>query len=229
MATFTPGGFVSDYTQQTGAQQDVATKQAANKEAARQEKLGSDSYRQEEIRLIARDSGFTSGGQHGVRFFVTPELNESRTVNYQEISELRQAGGLLIYIGTQARTYQLTARMVSRTQEEADMTYINTHTLKSWTVPTKSKQSSGFDTENTPMVLKLYGYGASKQIRGVPVVITSLSIDYPSTVSYIKSSGGAWIPILQTFSIALKEARNADELTRGFNLQQYKEGTLPNW
>lgn len=180
----------------------------------------------EEIRLIARGG---SGDREGVRFYVTPELNETRNVNYQEISEIRQAGGILIYIGSTPRTYQLNARMVSRTPDEADLTYAYTHRLKSWTVPTKNA-GGGEDSENAPEVVKLWGYGR-RQLRGVPVVITSLSIDYPANVSYITTSNGAaHIPIIQTFSISLKEARTADEISEDFfNLEQYKLGTLPNW
>jgi hypothetical protein len=191
-----------------------------------------DLFRQEEIRLISRDGG---EDQHGVRFFVTPDLNETRTVNYQEISEIRSPGALLIYIGSSARTYQITAKMVSRTQEEAERTYRYTHILKSWTVPAKTS-GGGIDKQNAPEVLKLYGYGQNAQIRGVPVVMTSLSIDYPSNVSYIQAvaeGGTAFIPIIQTFSISLKEARNMEDLNANgatnFDLIKYKRGLLPNW
>lgn len=190
--------------------------------------------RQEEIRLISRDG---SEDQDGVRFYVSPELSETRTVNYQEISEMRQAGGLLIYIGTQARTYSLTARFVSRTTTEATKTFKYTHMLKSWTVPNKSKVTGGTGqgagggidaSENAPEVLKLYGYG-SNQIRGVPVVITSLTIDYPANVTYVPTDDGtALIPIIQTFNISLKEARNMEELEK-FNLINYKLGILKYW
>lgn len=187
---------------------------------------------QEEIRLISRDG---QDGQEGVRFYVTPELSESRTVNYQEISEMRQAGGLLIYIGTQPRTYSLTARMVSRTSEEATKTFRYTHLLKGWLMPNKGGAGGGINKdENAPEVLKIWGYGRD-QIRGVPVVITSLSIDYPAGVTYIPTeSGTAYIPVIQTFNISLKEARNMDELSGkakagNFNLEQYKRGLLEYW
>lgn len=180
---------------------------------------------QEEIRLIARDQ---QSGQEGVRFYVTPELNETRTVNYQEYSEMRQAGGILIYIGTQARTYQLSARMVSRSQREADLTYVYTHRLKAWTTPKYDKTGGAEHTDNAPEVLQLYGYGDERQLRGVPTVITSLSIDYPANVSYIQATNGAWIPIIQNFTISLKEARGVTEL-ENFNLKAFKEGTLLKW
>lgn len=170
-----------------------------------------------------------------VEFIVTPELSESRTVNYLEISEMRQAGGLLVYIGTQARTYTLNARFVSRTPAEADVSYTYTHVLKSWAMPDKtassgsSSQTRTGGEQNAPEVLRLYGYGHEKQIRGVPVVLTSLNIEYPSNVSYIyNTDGDAQVPIIQNISIGLKEARNMDELNK-FSLASYKDGTLQNW
>jgi hypothetical protein len=188
---------------------------------------------QEEIRLIQRGG---SSQQFGVRFYVTPELSESRTVNYQEISEIRQAGGILIYIGTQLRTYQINARMVSKTTEEADLTYTYTHRLKAWTTPSKDGgggqvSGTGVGGANSPEILKLYGYGGESggQLRGVPCVITSFNIDYPNNVSYIKTSNGrASVPIVQTFSIALKEVRSDNDL-ENFNIHSYRDGSLLNW
>lgn len=180
---------------------------------------------QDEVWLVSRDG---TKNQDSVRLFVTPELNESRTVNYQEISEMRQAGGLLIYIGTAARTYSLTARFVSRTDEEATKTFDWVSLLKGWTTPNKAGSGGGLEpSENAPEVIKLYGYG--EQLRGVPVVITSLSVDYPAGVTYIKSSSrSAFVPIIQTVTISLKEARNMEELET-FNLTDYKLGLLQNW
>jgi hypothetical protein len=186
---------------------------------------------QEEVRLVSRDG---SNEQETVRLFVTPELNETRTVNYQEISEMRQAGGLLIYIGTAARTYSLTARFVSRTEAEATKTFDWVHLLKGWTTPNKSVVAGGAGAgggiapaENAPSVLKLYGYG--EQLRGVPVVITSLSIEYPAGVTYIESTTrSAFVPVIQQCTISLKEARNMTELEE-FNLADYKLGLLQNW
>lgn len=171
-----------------------------------------------------------------VRFFVTPELSESRSVNYMEISEMRQAGGLLIYIGTQARTYNINARFVSRTSEEADISWRYTQLLRSWAMPDKHAKSGGGSNttrtggnENAPEVVRLYGYGRERQLRGVPMVLTSLNIEFPSNISYIRTTNGkAQVPIVQTISIGLKEARNMDEL-RNFSLADYKSGTLQSW
>lgn len=186
---------------------------------------------QEEIRLIQRGG---TAEQFGVRFFVTPELSEARTVNYQEISEIRQPGGILIYIGTQLRTYQINARMVSRSQEEADLTYTYTHRLKAWTTPNKDgggPVAGGAGGATAPEILKLYGYGADwgGQLRGVPCVITSLNIDFPNNVSYIKTTNGrASVPIVQNISIGLKEARSDTDL-ENFDMISFRNGYLLNW
>jgi hypothetical protein len=196
-------------------------------------------FDQEEVRLISRD-GAAGNVQHGVRFFVTPELSESRTVLYDEMSDIRFPGGMLIYIGTQLRTYSITAKMISRTRQEADLTYTYTHILKSWTMPSKFGTVDALGTggqgggENTPEILRLYAYGKERQIRGVPVVMTSLNIDYPSNITYItKSDNKTFVPIVQTFTIGLKEARNWKELSgegdTGFKIEEYKQGILPAW
>lgn len=170
-----------------------------------------------------------------VVFQVTPELSEARTVNYQEISEIRQAGGILIYIGTGLRTYQINARFVSQTTENADLTFAYTHRLKGWTTPNKDgggAVAAGAGGQNAPEILKLYGYGMGDeagQIRGVPVVITSLNIDYPNNVSYIKTSNKkADVPIVQNISIALKEARSDIDL-ENFDIVGFRRGQLRNW
>lgn len=200
---------------------------------------------QEEITLRSSDGD-------SVIFYVTPELTESRSVSYNEISDIRQAGSIVIYMGTASRTYSINAKMVARTGDEADLTYKNTHILKSWCMPkagapewwdnggsgntlsndgvTAAIDSSIALGSNNPVILKLYGYG-KRQLRGVTVVMESLSIEYPADMTYIKcNSTEAYIPIVQTFNIGLKEVHNTEEIDPdNFSLSEYKAGTLENW
>ena len=97
--------------------------------------------------------------------------------------------------------------------------------------PLETFQSLGGNLfEGTPEVLLLEGYGT--QFKKIPVVLTNVTFNYTSEVDYIKSSEGAWVPILQEVSISLKEAR---EVTSGlasiskFDLAKYKAGTLEFW
>jgi hypothetical protein len=210
-----------------------------------------DSYIADEIRLLAtkgekygpfwfnRPLGFV---EDSVIFRATPEISENRAVNFTEISDIRHPGGVLIYIGTQPRTYDISAKFISRTEAEADEAYIYTHLLKSWTMPRKN-DGIGWDSgtggyKNTPMVLRLWGYDSENlgQFRGVPVVITSLNLSFPPDINYIKNSGGVHIPIIQSVSITLKEARKYSELRgsdknngTGFDLEDYKNGELDQW
>lgn len=194
-----------------------------------------------EVRLYARgvkddDGKNKSTATSGmVRFTATPELSEGRTLLYEEINDIRSPGGYVIYQGTAPRTYSISAKMVSRTKAEATKTFQYTHLLKSWTVPNSLNDTDAVlgGGVNTPQVLRLYGYGfiSKGQLRGVPVVITSLNITYPSNVTYIPTTDTrAYIPIIQSFSIELKEVRNLEELTpENFKIQAYREGTLVYW
>lgn len=102
----------------------------------------------------------------------------------------------------------------------------NVNTVKTNTATVANDLFSG-----TPPVLVLEGYG--QQYRKIPVVITSLSIPFTGEVDYIKSSGGAYVPILQEISISLKEARNVfgkdGSSIDSFNLASFKAGLLPYW
>jgi hypothetical protein len=191
-------------------------------------------YNADEIRLAGT-------GEDLVVFRATPEISENRAVNFSEISDIRHPGGLLIYIGTQPRSFDISAKFISRTVEEATESYKFTHLLKSWTMPIK-KDGEGWDSgtggyKNTPEVINLFGYdkGDKGQFKGIPVVITSLNISFPPDVNYIEDENGVFIPIIQSVSIALKEARKYSELRGrddggvGFKMQDYKNGELDTW
>ena len=182
-----------------------------------------------------------------VVFRATPEISENRAVNFSEISDIRHPGGLLIYIGTPPRTFDISARFVSRTTAEATEAYAFTNLLKSWTMPSKRENTSGgaeWDSgnggyKNTPAVVRLYGYdkGNKGNFRGIPVVITSLNLSFPPDINYIKTDSGVFVPIIQSVSIALKEARKFSELRGetdgsggiGFDMTKFKNGELDAW
>ena len=178
-----------------------------------------------------------------VIFRVTPEISEGRSVTFVETSDIRAPGGILIYIGTQPRTYDITAKFVSRTEKEATEAFQYLHLLKSWTMPIEEKTGgwdNGVGGSSTPDVLMLYGYNGGDssrgQFRGVPVVITSLNLSFPPDINYIQTKHKVFVPIIQNVTIALKEARQFTELQGksdndgvGFNLAKYKEGNLDTW
>jgi len=232
-------------------------------------------------------------GYQSVIFNVTPEMNEQRSVSYAEISDLRLPASILIYMGSPSRHFSISAKLLSRTTAEADVSFQYMNLLKGWCVTatepyigTSKAGLNGINTDftsitkiqnqqsavaqaaavdqntlpttppnsvvpkpditsqkivntdsgtnlfyQTPQVLFLTGYG--QQYRNIPVVIRDLNISFPSEVDYIKTSKGAWVPILQDVGIGLQEARNVYGRTGtsidSFDLTKFKAGQLPYW
>lgn len=84
-----------------------------------------------------------------------------------------------------------------------------------------------------PMVLYLYGYsdaaGAGPQnINKIPVVIESISYDYPNDVDYIPTSEGVPFPAMMTLSMSLKEAHSPREV-EAFDIVAFKQGRMVGW
>lgn len=107
-------------------------------------------------------------------------------------------------------------------------------------------QTEGFELLGAPpMVLYLYAYSTSandtRQQRGnvninrIPVVITSLSINYPKDVDYISTedpenptTGGEPFPVLLEVNVDLVETHSPREYER-FKISDYYSGKLVNF
>lgn len=159
-----------------------------------------------------------------VVFKVQPEISESKNVNYIEVSEIRQAASILIFLGSPGRQFNLNVKLVSRTEKEATNNFLNLHKMKSWGMPKKG-MGLGADLE-VPPTLALKGY--NKQFDNIRMVLKSLNIEYPTDCDYIENAYGDPIPIIMPITLSLQETRSADELKQ-FNFQDYKAGDLPGW
>ncbi len=203
------------------------------------------------IRLISNliDAGINDSrinvGLEQVHFELTPEISEQKSVSYGEYGDLRAAASIMFFNGSPSRKWNLNATFLARTQDEANKTWRDVQMLRSWTLPDKNYRY-GLDAA-MPRVLKLYGYGRTWQ--GIPVVITSLSVEYPSDVDYIPAADingsyassteenitpsnfnyGSLVPVIQKVSISLTETRTPKELWQEFNLDKFKLGVLPSW
>lgn len=65
-------------------------------------------------------------------------------------------------------------------------------------------------------------------IHNVPVVITNLTIPYPSEVDYIPAEDGQPMPRLMTIDIQLSETHSPQEYNK-FSLQDFRKGILTNF
>lgn len=161
-----------------------------------------------------------------VQFELSPEISESKQANYAQIDEIRQAASILIYSGSPSRNWSVSAKFLSRTVDEATTTWKNIQLLKAWHNP-DTNYYNGYDS-GTPYILRMYGYGETWQ--GIPVVLKSLTVEYPTDVDYIPNINGTNVPVIQSVNFSLTEARTPAELTRGdFDLEKFKLGVLKHW
>ena len=170
-----------------------------------------------------------------VNFAVTPEVSESKSVNYIEISEIRQAASILVFIGSPGRNFTVNAKLVSRTSEEAAANFSRLNLLKSWAKPDKGGRSrtsgspsgNGIDT-SAPTILYMYGYG--RLMKGIQIVMKSINVEYPTDVDYVPLAGDpkTKMPIIMPVSMTFQEIRSAQQLAQ-FDLSAYKLGQLERW
>jgi len=150
-----------------------------------------------------------------VVFDVTPEIQESRSVDYKATNLIHTPGAIMTYGFTNSREFSIgNARLVSRTPDEALNNMKKLQILRSWAMPyfgSQSSTSTSFTLSNgtseeklgaPPEILFLYAYAKEldqnrgntyshtrlTNIQHVPVVLTQLTIQYPSDVDYIPTS-----------------------------------------
>ncbi len=188
-----------------------------------------------------------------VVFDATPEFSESRTVNYKSIDPIHAPGGIYMYANTQARTFSIQGKLISRSVYEATKNLAYMQYLRTWTMPVfgsiGANPAPGEGILGAPpALLLLTAYAKSRpgtqavqttvpdsyrnpvpaignNIYQVPVIITQLDIPYPSDVDYIPTVNAIPVPTIVTGSIGLVEAHSPNAY-QNFTLQAFKTGNL---
>jgi len=71
-----------------------------------------------------------------VIFRVTPELTETRNVNYKTVDPIHAPGQIYAFVNSSSRSFNLSGvKLISRTQAEAQENLINLWRLRSWCMP----------------------------------------------------------------------------------------------
>jgi hypothetical protein len=231
--TESPGEFLSNADARNRSSVAAAAEREWLARVSEPPKNGEASYsngRSNKIRLVSTavarsGNGQTNTGLEQVEFNLSPEISESKQVIYAEIGDIRQAASILIYGGSPSRKWSVNAKFLSRTAKEADLTWKSVQLMRSWANP-DTNYKYGIDS-GTPHVLRLYGYGRTWQ--GIPVVLSSVNVDYPSDIDYIPTEYGTNVPVIQSVSFQLTEARTPDDLLKKFDLEKFKLGVLPEW
>lgn len=170
--------------------------------------------------------GSVSGNRVYVILDVTPEMSEAKNVQYIEIAELCSAASLLVYLGSPSRTFSINAKLISRNQQEATENFRRLHAMKSWAQPDTTPIAGATRFQN-PRIIRIYAYG--NNIKGIPTVMKSITVDYPSDCDYITTNDGVTeMPIICAVTMTFQESRTSDELSK-FDIIKYKQGTFNEW
>jgi len=71
-----------------------------------------------------------------VAFDVTPEITETRNVNYKTLEPVHMPGGIHVYGNTSSRVFNINnIRLVSRTREEASKNLYRLNIMRGWAMP----------------------------------------------------------------------------------------------
>jgi len=162
-----------------------------------------------------------------VIFTVTPQIDESRQANYEHLAPVHHPGTIQVYKNTDARTFNLTCKLISRTAAEAtsNLAYINL--IRSWVMPyygtgTASSQAAKLGAPPDTLLFSVYG---TKNIDKLPVILLSYHWVYPDNCDYIPTSDGFPFPTIMDISLNLVEGYSPEEYS-SFDITKYKSGDM---
>lgn len=199
-----------------------------------------------------------------VVFNTQPMFSETSTATYSEIAPTHSIGSFQLYENSPSRHFELSdIKLISRNGKEARSNLRKILLLKGWTKSyfgdttgtstvngsNKSKTSTQIITSSLnemknwlgapPEVLLFSAYSTNYHLghmNQIPVVLKSVSVQYPNDVDYIPTGydsptdrlGGTPFPVIMSVSVSLVEQHSAFELEK-FNLAAYRNGILPGF
>jgi hypothetical protein len=155
----------------------------------------------------------------------TPELVETRNVNYKTVDPVHAPGQIFAYVNTTARTFNISSvKLISRTQEEAERNLLYLWRLRSWTMPefgvggltndqrlarravaTNLRNSGTISEEDRRSVLRTIQNNSAEygtNLLGTPPAVLMLSAYSPNTQDRNKRAHIHRVPVvIQNISI----------------------------
>lgn len=162
-----------------------------------------------------------------IKLNASPRISETRSAQYSEINLIHHPGSILKYERTSSRSWNVTAKLISRNQQEASDNQVILNIVRGWVMPYYGAGTEKNDPDKLgapPAVLMFSGYG-EKNISKIPVVLESYSNDWPNDCDYIPTLSGDPFPVIMDLTLNLKESYSPAEYSN-FNLFAYKSGML---
>jgi hypothetical protein len=185
--------------------------------------------------MISQQPALSDSSYPLIIFDVTPTIAESRSINYNAFDPLHAPGEILKYKNTASRTWNISAKLVSRTIEEATKNLDNLNLIRSWAMPFYGTGTAAYAGERLgapPPILTLQAYGEN-MVGPVKCVMDSYNWTYPNDIDYIQANtvdaGGSTVkvpfPVIIDITISLKETWSPAELS-AFDLNKYRSGDM---
>lgn len=185
------------------------------------------------VRLRSYASGET------VAFRVSPDIVEVRNIAYKTLDPVHMPGAIHVYQNTSPRSWNMSGiKLISRNGVEAEENLSIVNQIRTWQMPffgqTRTSGKDGFTAEMfgaPPEPLEFTAYSNIAEdtvtnIRQIPVVIVTASIQYTNDVDYIKTEKtNQPFPTIITIDLNLIETHSPRDFNR-FDLISYKHGKL---
>jgi len=151
-----------------------------------------------------------SVGKTQVIFEASTPIVEGRSANYDGHSIIHLPTDILTYKNTTGRNFGINAKLVSRNSDEATANSQIVDLIRSWILPDFG------GTGATPPIVKLSAF-YNRNIKDVPCIIKSYSINYPDDVDWIFGKDSLDdrnpMPVITMITINLEEAYSAQQVT----------------
>jgi len=145
-----------------------------------------------------------NGGWNGIYFPVTPSIKQDSKANWEPVSVVHSNYPFYAYKNSDPGSISVSGKFPVQNLDEAMMWVATVHTLRAL-----QKMTGATDPVPgaPPPVCKFYAYG-NMLYNGVPVVISSFSVDYSDDVDYLsvgnnKTQESVRVPVLSTISVTL--------------------------
>lgn len=175
-----------------------------------------------------------------VVFRISPEISETRSAAYKTLDPVHMPGAIQVYQNTAPRTWNVSGiKLVSRNGEEAEENLATVNQLRSWMMPFFGKTNTSGNRDgyvadllgSPPEILEFTAYSSQAEkgmtnIRKIPTIMTTMNLNYPTDVDYIKTAKtNQPFPAVTTVDIILVETHSPKQLSQ-FDLIDYRHGEL---
>jgi hypothetical protein len=186
------------------------------------------------VRLEEKDAGSVVAD---VVFINTPDVAESRSVDYEAVAPPQYPTAFQKYKGTHSTEWTVNAILISRTTDEATENLRIMNRIRGWTMPYFGQRTANSYPKKLgapPPVLIFTGW-TKNMIGPVPVVMTSANWNFPQDVDYIpayelskgdsSTNGTVPFPTVMRVYMQLRETFSTEQVN-GFDLAAFRVGDM---